>query len=198
MIGHSIQTAVSSLRQGKIVAFPTETYYGLAVDPENDEAVTKLYSLKNRPSEKPLLLLIESREQLQDLVIEVPFLFEQLMDTCWPGPLTLIFSAQGSVSTLITGNTETVGVRVSSEPLAMKLVSAFGRPITATSANLAGLPPSATAREVMDTFGERVDYIIDGGDSPAGLCSTIVAFENSQLTVLRNGQIDLAKIIHNR
>jgi len=191
----SLDLAVQVLKKGGIVAFPTETYYGLAVDPYNEEAVKKLYRAKRRNSEKPLLLLIANRAQLDSVVEKVPKEYVPLIDTYWPGPLTLVFHAKPKVSRRVTGGTGTIGVRISPHPVAQGLLAKMGTPITATSANLAGAKPAQSATDVVQIFGSSVDLVIDGGDSNGDLCSTIVALKENKLTILRNGQVDLKKII---
>jgi L-threonylcarbamoyladenylate synthase len=191
--GTSVDLAVEHLRQGHIVAFPTETYYGLAVDPENQPAVERLFALKNRPVDKPLLLLIENTTQLSSLVASIPPNFGPLMERYWPGPLTLVFPALGSVNPKITAGSKTVGVRISPHPLAGQLVQKFGKPITATSANLSGKAPAKSALEVSLMFGKDIDFILDGGETTAGLCSTIAGVKESQLFVIRQGEVDIFK-----
>jgi L-threonylcarbamoyladenylate synthase len=192
-VGTDLDLAVAYLRQGKIVAFPTETYYGLAVDPDCVAAVTNLYKVKNRQKDKPLLLLIEREEQLLNVVQEVPPVYLPLIKRYWPGPLTLVFTARQGLSQQITGNTGTVGVRVSPHPVAQELVRRMGKPITATSANLSGLSPARSAQEVVGTLGDKVDYVLDGGQTEAGFCSTIVGVQNGKLILIRRGKIDLSE-----
>ena len=192
LVGNSIGLAVTHLRQGGIVAFPTETYYGLAVDPDCASAVTKLFEVKKRQEHKPLLLLIEKLEWLDSVAQKVPVVYLPLIKKYWPGPLTLIFQAKTTISQKITGNTGTVGVRISPHPIAQELVRRMGKPITATSANISGLAPARTAIEVSEMLGDCVDYIFDGGQTEAGLCSTIVDVKYGKLTLLRRGQVDLS------
>lgn len=189
----SIEAAVIKLKQGGVVAFPTETYYGLAADPDNKTAVAKIFSIKRRQEEKPLLLLIEDISHLRSIVRDIPDIYLPLMDKYWPGPLTLIFGASRSVNSRITGNSGTVGVRISPHPVAAQLVKQMGKPITATSANISGRAPAKSAREVWEMLGDSVDYIIDGGQTEAGLCSTLLGQKNGQLILLRPGQIDLSE-----
>ncbi|MFH0785829.1 MAG: L-threonylcarbamoyladenylate synthase [Pseudomonadota bacterium] len=191
LLGSSLDQAVKCIREGGIVAFPTETYYGLAVDPDSLVAVTRLFKLKRRQAEKPLLLLIDSREQLQSIAENIPTQFIPLMEKYWPGPLTLVFPARKEICRQLTGNSGSVGVRISSHPLARELVRRMGKPITATSANISGQHPASTAAEVKAMFGDSLDYIIDGGQTPAGFCSTVLGFYGGRCIVLRQGQIDL-------
>jgi len=192
-IGKSINNAVDHLRQGGVVAFPTETYYGLAVDPSCSSAVTKVYAMKKRQKDKPLLLLIEKIEQLGLITQMIPPVYLALIKKYWPGALTLIFPAKSTLNHQITGETGTVGVRISPHPVAQELVRRMGTPITATSANISGRPPAQSAKEVEAMFGNAVDYILDGGKTAAGLCSTILGIHNSNLTLIRPGQIDLSR-----
>ncbi len=179
------------------MAFPTETYYGLAVDPDNESALQNLYRLKQRESKKPLLVLIENSSKIASVAAVVPDEYRSLMEKYWPGPLTLIFPARKSLSPILTGHSTTVGVRVSPHPIAEALVRAMGRPVTATSANLSGQNPAKSAGEVKNIFGTRIDYILDGGETAAGLCSTLVGFKDEVLTVFREGQVSLTAEMKN-
>jgi len=187
-----IRQAAHILAQGGIVAFPTETCYGLAVDPWNETALQRLFQIKNRPAHKPVLLLIHDRILLDSLVSTIPEKYKSLMDTYWPGPLTLIFPAQKGLSRYLTGGTETVGIRISPNPLAMALCRFFNSAITATSANLSGQPSARRASEIVDVFGKNVDYVLDeGGETLAGRCSTIIGIENGNLRLLRSGVVEV-------
>lgn len=193
LVGTSLERALTSLRQGGVVAFPTETYYGLAVDPFSPSAVAKLFQIKKRQADKPLLLLIERKEQLPAIVNSIPPEYIPLMKKYWPGPLTLVFPARREVNEQITGNTGTVGVRISPHPLAAELVRKMAQPLTATSANISGLPPARSVAEVLAMFQGCLDYILDGGETAAGLCSTVLGLQDGRLTVLRQGQVDLTE-----
>ncbi|NOR10383.1 MAG: threonylcarbamoyl-AMP synthase [Desulfovibrionaceae bacterium] len=188
-----IKKAVQIIRQGGVVAFPTETYYGLGVDPFNPQALTKLFAIKKRSSAKPVLTLITSQEQLSLLTLEIPSLFLPLF-SLWPAPLTLVFKALPSLPSRLTGGTGTVAVRISPHPLAMALVRAYRQPLTATSANISGKPPAVTADEVRMYFGDTVDLVIDGGRTQGGKPSTVVGIDNDALTVIREGVISLSEI----
>lgn len=191
-VGCSVERAVGCLRQGGIVAFPTETCYGLAVDPFSCSAVASLFRVKKRHAEKPLLLLIDSQERLPAIVTAIPPEYIPLMDQYWPGPLTLVFPARKEISRQVTGNTGTVGVRISPHPLALELVRKMAQPLTATSANISGFPPARSAAEVLAMFHDRLDYILDGGETAAGLCSTVLGLRDGRLVILRQGQVDLS------
>ncbi|MGW8194523.1 MAG: L-threonylcarbamoyladenylate synthase [Desulforhopalus sp.] len=186
----SLSLAVRILQQGGVVAFPTETSYGLAADPYCCAAVKKVFEVKKRSLEKPLLLLIGDVAFLDGLVESIPHQYPPLIKKYWPGPLTLIFAAQKGLCQLVTGMGGTVGIRISSHPVAQQLVRQFGRPITATSANISGTEPAESAAEVAEMFGDAIDCIVDGGDAGAGNCSTILTVIENQLTVVRQGLID--------
>lgn len=190
-----LNRAVAVLHDGGVVAFPTETYYGLAVDPFNPLALNQLFALKQRDTAKPILTLVDDMESLSILVHEVPVVYLQLMEKFWPGPLTLIFPARINLPTLLTAGTATVGVRQSSHPFARQLLRAFGKPITATSANISGSGAAVDAREVRSQFGNRVDMIFDGGPTPGKTGSTIVGQERGELRLIREGIVPFGEIL---
>lgn len=161
------------IHDGGIVAVPTETYYGLGVDPFNEQAVDRLLHLKAREDGKPILVLIGRRAQLLTLVQNIPPMATVLMDTFWPGPLTILFAAHSSLPHNLTAGTGTVGVRLSSCGLLVELLAITG-PLTGTSANRAGAPPAQEAIQVQATLGHDVDLIVDAGPTPGGLPSTVV------------------------
>jgi L-threonylcarbamoyladenylate synthase len=187
------------IQSGGMVALPTETYYGLAVDPFAGHAVERLAAVKGRPDGKPILVLIGHRTQLSSLVQEVSPLATVLMDVFWPGPLTILFPALSILPPQLTGGSGTVGVRLTScEPLA-RLLEAVG-PLTGTSANRAGHPAVCTASEVQEALGRDVDLILDGGRTPGGLPSTVVDGRHA-LGVIREGAIarqTLADVLQTR
>jgi len=189
-----LAAAVRVLRAGGIVALPTETSYGLAVDPCNPRALAALFALKRRPHDKPVLTLISSCSQLPLLVSAVPGIYEPLMQAFWPGPLTLIMPVRPELPDLLTGGTGTVGVRLSSHSVACALVAAMGGPLTATSANLAGAPPCLSAAEVRAAFGTQVDRILDGGITPGGPPSTILAYGRDGVRLVRAGIVPFAEV----
>lgn len=190
----SLARAVAILRSGGIVAFPTETYYGLAVDPFNPRALDRLFAVKRRPRAMPILVLVSGVEQLDLLASELPPMYAGLIRRFWPGPLTLIFPALATLPAQLTGGTGTVGIRRSPLSAANRLLTAFGGPITATSANLSGRPAALTADEVHRVFGDRLDYILDGGATPGGSGSTLVGIRDADLHCLREGTIPFAQV----
>jgi len=189
-----IEQAVVIIAQGGIVAFPTETYYGLAVNPFSHQALERLFSLKQRPTAKPILTLISHLGQLSELTASIPDLFKPLLAEFWPGPLTLIFKAKPGLPNLLTAGTSTVGSRISSHPLAQELVKSAGMPITATSANISGQLPAISAAEVRRCFGPKLDWLIDGGITRGGAGSTIIGHDQDGLRLIREGAIAFARI----
>jgi len=187
--------AAEVIKNGGIVAFPTETYYGLAADPFNPKTLARLFQIKKRNQDKPILTLIQQTSQLALLTDEIPVLFRPLMRDFWPGPVTMIFPCHPHLSELLTGGTKTIGIRISSHPMAMLLGQEVERPITATSANISGCPAAVTAQEVRLQLGGSVDLIIDGGPTPGGCGSTIVSQMDGRLTLVRPGVIPFAKLL---
>lgn len=188
--------AAKIIKSGGAVAFPTETFYGLAVNPFSNRALQRLFTIKKRPEEKPVLTLIKDRKQLPLLARVIPPEFEKLMESFWPGPLTLIFESVDGLPDLLTGNTSTVGVRISSHEIAARLVEIMGGPITATSANLSGRPPCVDADEVKKQLGTSVDLIIDGGVTRGGSGSTIVAKRAGKIHCIRDGVISFDNVLN--
>jgi len=191
----SLDHAVACLKKGGIVAFPTETYYGLAADPFNEQALQSLFRLKERDSRKPVLVLINDIKQLGLIAQSVPDVYRPLMERFWPGPLTLIFPGRRDLIPLLTGGTGTIGVRISSNAIATELCRRWGGPITATSANVSGKVPAVSADEVEAAFRSGVQWVIDGGNAPAGGASTIVGTGDGRLRLIRKGQIEFSTIL---
>ena len=184
----SIVRAAQRLAVGALVVYPTETLYGLGADAFNSVALQRLIDVKGREPGKPVAVLVSDGTMLRQLVEEVPSAAAMLMRRFWPGPLTLVLRAQRWVSPLLTGGGDGIGVRVSSHPMATALVRALGRPVTAPSANPAGLPPPRRVEEVRAYFGARVDVYLDGGCLPGEPASTVVD-ARGELRVLRQGAI---------
>ena len=177
------------IKNGGLVAFPTETVYGLGGDALNPESSKKIYAAKGRPSDNPLIVHIARKEDLKLLVKEIPESAEKLMDRFWPGPLTVIFHKSEVVPYETTGGLDTVAVRFPSHKVAQNLIKASGGYIAAPSANLSGKPSPTLARYVLEDLKGRVDAIIDGGDIPIGLESTIVDVTGEVPMILRPGFI---------
>lgn len=187
--------AAQILREGGLIAFPTETYYGLAVDPFQEAALQRLFAIKKRPSVKPVLVLVPSREHIEKLVENIPPTANQLMDKYWPGPLTLVLPAHQDLSSMLTGGTDTIGVRVSPHPVAAALLDIYNGPLTATSANRSGAKAAVSEEEVRDIFGSDIDMILPGGKTPGSKPSTLVRVTAQGIDCLREGQIPCDEIM---
>jgi len=175
--------------EGGIVAYPTETLYGLGVGFDRGDSLKKLREIKQRPYNKGLPVIIGSRELLVHLVSTINNKAVYLMKKFWPGPLTLIMPAKESLSPCITGGTHTVAVRIPGESFALKLAEYASFPITATSANLSGKPPAQDAETIRKYFGDTIDLVIDGGPTKGTLPSTIVDVTGEIVNIVREGAI---------
>jgi L-threonylcarbamoyladenylate synthase len=185
--------AARIIANGGLIAFRTDTFYGLGADPLNAAAVAKIRELKGREESKPILLLISDVDQLQRFVGDHSGVFEQTAADHWPGPLTLIGAARPELPTELTAGTNTIGVRLPDDRNVRALVRACGGALTATSANVAGEPPARTAKEVEDYFA-NIDLIIDGGDVSATEPSTVLDLSNAQPRLVREGAVTRAAL----
>lgn len=184
-----IEKAGRIIREGELVAFPTETVYGLGGNGLNPASSKGIYAAKGRPSDNPLILHIADRHELDRLVSEIPESGEQLMDAFWPGPMTLVFKKSGIVPLETTGGLDTVAVRMPSHPVARALIRAAGVPIAAPSANVSGRPSPTQAAHVWEDMQGRIPMILDGGEVGIGLESTIIDLTGDEPTILRPGYI---------
>ena len=185
-----IARAADVLRSGGLVAFPTETVYGLGADATNPRALRRLFAVKERPVDHPVIVHIARGEQLDDLGRDVPEIAHALADACWPGPLTLVVRRRGNrVAAEATGGRDTVGIRVPDHPVARALLDAFGGGIAAPSANRFGRVSPTTARHVRDDLGGDVDLVLDGGSCAVGVESTIVDVTGAEPVLLRVGGV---------
>ena len=189
-----IAIAARLIRAGELVAFPTETVYGLGADAANAAAVAKIFAAKGRPADHPLIVHLPSAGHLPRWAREVPAEAEQLAAAFWPGPLTLILKRQANVPDAVTGGQDTVGLRVPSHPLALELLAAFDGGIAAPSANRFGRVSPTRAEHVREEFGDTVRVVLDGGESQVGLESTIVACGPAGVRLLRPGAVTLAQL----
>lgn len=195
---NAINKASDILLAGGLVAYPTESFYGLAVDSTNENAIRRLFLLKQRSPGRPLLILIPSIEVLDRYVAHIPPIARQLIDEFWPGGLTLVFEAGSKVSPLLTAGTDKIGIRLSPHPVATALAQAIRAPITGTSANISGKPACRNAGEVSGSFKEWVDLILDGGATPGKVGSTVLDITVDPPKILREGMVrkrDLEKYI---
>lgn len=179
------------LREGGLVAFPTETVYGLGANALDEEAARKIYEAKGRPSDNPLIAHVSCMEEVYPLVSQVSEKAKKLMDAFWPGPMTLIFPKSDLVPYGTTGGLDTVAVRMPSDPVANRLIALAGVPVAAPSANTSGRPSPTTAQHVLQDMDGRIDMIIDGGPVGIGVESTIVDVSVETPTVLRPGAITM-------
>jgi L-threonylcarbamoyladenylate synthase len=185
--GSDVGEAARVLRAGGLVAFPTETVYGLGADAGRADAVAKIFAVKQRPAAHPLIVHLAPDARLADWAREVPDSARRLAAAAWPGPLTLVLLRSDRVSPVTTGGADTVGLRVPAHPLAQALLSAFGGGIAAPSANRFGRVSPTTADHVVADLGEEVDYVLDGGACEVGVESTIVDVSRGRPVLLRPG-----------
>lgn len=191
-----IDRALEILRNGGLVAIPTETVYGLAADAANVAAVQRIFQAKGRPTDHPLIVHIAAPEQLADWAREISPTAARLAATCWPGPLTMLVPKADAVLSVVTGGRDTVGVRVPAHPMTTELLTRFGGGVAAPSANRFGRVSPTTAEHVRADLGDLVDFVIDGGACPVGVESTIVDCTVDPPQVLRPGGISADDIEH--
>lgn len=184
-----LQRAATILARGGVVAFPTETFYGLGVAALEADAVRAVFAIKGRPESKPLLVLVDSIEMMETMVADVPAVARSLMARHWPGPLTLVLRAAPRVPAALTAGRGTIGVRLPSHPVARGLVHAVGAPLTAPSANPTGQPPPTTAAEVLRYFDGAIALVLDGGPTPGGPPSTVLDVTAEPPRVIRAGAV---------
>jgi tRNA threonylcarbamoyl adenosine modification protein (Sua5/YciO/YrdC/YwlC family) len=191
-----IRYAADQIRSGQVLGMPTDTFYGLAVDPFNLRAVDRVYEIKSRSRHKPLSLLIEDVDQAEHLANTLPDEFYALAKKFWPGPLTIIVKAASRLPLKVTANTGNVALRVPNANIPLEVIKAAGIPITATSANLSGESECTSAEAVRDQLGIRIPIIVDGGSSPREIASTIVDLtdEEARWKILREGAIAAQEI----
>ena len=185
----TIQQAIEYLRDGKLVAVPTETVYGLAADATNIDAVKKIFQVKGRPLNQPLPILIAQHSNLKNWAIDIPKIAEKLTKKFWPGPLTIILKRAAHIPDIITGGRDTIGLRCPKHPITQEILQAFPDGLAAPSANLFGKPPPTNAADVEKALGNKIDLIVDGGTCETGSASTIVDLTSIPPKILRQGSI---------
>ena len=198
---NEILTAAQALKSGKLVAFPTETVYGLGADAQNREAVARIYQVKGRPVDHPLIVHIASKTQIGDWASKVPGYTHALADAFWPGPMTLVLQRSELAEDFVTGNQDSVGLRVPKHPVALELLNEFvklgGKGVAAPSANRFGKVSPTTAKAVSDELGaflEPEDMVLDGGSSEVGIESTIIDCRGAAPKILRPGSVTVEMI----
>lgn len=192
--GRQVDAAVRALRAGHLVAFPTETVYGLGASAADPVAVARIFALKGRPADHPVIVHIADPEQLGDWVAAVPPVAAQLAARFWPGPLTLILPKAAHVDRLVTGGQDSIGIRIPAHPVAQQLLRAFGGGIAAPSANRYGHVSATRAAHVREEFGDLVPIVLDGGETPLGVESTIVSCLGNVARLLRPGHITRSQL----
>lgn len=190
----ALEKAARIIRAAGLVAFPTETVYGLGADALNESAVRKIFAAKERPPDNPLIVHIAQPAQLLALVLAVPQRAWQLAEKFWPGPLTLVLKKSGRVPQITTGGLETVAVRCPAHPIAQKLIAASGCPIAAPSANRFGRPSPTCAEHVLEDLDGRIDLILDGGPTLIGVESTVLDLTQDPPMVLRPGGVTVEEL----
>jgi len=195
-----IERAVDLLKAGGLVAFPTDTVYGIGADVFNEEAVSRIFAVKRRDANKPLQILIAKKSDLRKIAKDQSEILDRLASEFWPGALTLVMLARGDFPRRVSCGRDTVGVRMPANSVALRMIEAFGAPIAATSANISGFPDPKSAGEVMEYLGGAVDLILDGGPTPGSVPSTVLDISVHPPVILRQGKLtieDLGKILDN-
>ena len=181
--------AVQALSEGKLVALPTDTVYGLAAKATDEAAIGRLFEVKQRTADNPLPVLIADPEQVNTAARQIPSLAHHLAERFWPGPLTIILHKSPAISDLVTAGQPTVGLRVPDHELTRRALRLTNFPVAVTSANLSGQPEAVSPRQVLTTFGDLLDLLIDDGPCPGGLPSTVLDLTVSPPQILRDGPI---------
>ena len=184
-----IAAAVAALERGEVIAFPTETLYGLGADALNGAAVEKVFQLKGRDAANPIPVLVADREMLFSLISDIPPLAEKLIARFWPGPLTIVFHARRDIPRPLLNLAGGIGVRISSQAIAGEIIEALGRPLTATSANPSGQTPAHTVQEAKRYFSGAINIFVDGGELTSKTGSTVVELVEDSLRIIRPGEI---------
>lgn len=185
-----ITSAAAIISRGGVIAYPTETIYGLGVDTANEQAIRRIFEIKGRNFNNPISVIIGNAEDIYPLVRQVTAAAQKLMDAFWPGPLTIVFESADCVSPLLTANTGKIGIRLSGHDGARRIAQKTGKPITATSANLSGAPECVCASAVATQLGDKIDAIIDLGNTPGTTGSTIIDVTCTPFAILREGAIN--------
>ncbi|MBI5298925.1 MAG: threonylcarbamoyl-AMP synthase [Deltaproteobacteria bacterium] len=190
-----VERAAAFIKAGEVVAYPTETIYGLGTDVFNKKAIKKIYDLKSRDYGLPISVLVSSNAMLKEIVDEIPERAKVLMRRFWPGSLTILFRVKNSFPKSLVTNTGKIGVRISSHPIASALVAKVGKPLSTTSANRSGYPPSLNVKHIQKYFGDRLACIIDGGEAEPSRGSTVVDVTDETMRIIRDGSIPAEEVI---
>lgn len=190
----TIHRAAEIIKRGGLVAFPTETVYGLGADAFNPMAVARVFEVKQRPYFDPLIVHIGDRSEVNKLVQEIPYDAERLIERFWPGPLTVVLFKKDNVPDIVTSGLQTIAVRMPKHEMTLKLIKAAGTPIVGPSANPFGYLSPTRAQDVREQLGDQIDFILDGGPCEVGVESTIISFAEEKPKLLRPGGIPLEEI----
>jgi L-threonylcarbamoyladenylate synthase len=190
-----LENAANAVREGKVVAFPTETVYGLGCSMHSEEGIKEIYRIKGRDFSNPLSAHISDISQVEEIALEIDERLDLLMKNFWPGPLAIIVKKKSGISNMMTSGMNTIGIRYPDDETAIKLIEAVGHPIAGTSANLSGGNSAVEASQVIDTFDGKIPYIIDGGKSKYSKESTIISLAEKDSKLLRIGALDPNLII---
>jgi L-threonylcarbamoyladenylate synthase len=188
--GQAFSRCRAVIRSGGMVVYPTDTFYGLGVDPKNPEAVRRLFEIKGRKADQPILLLIKNAAEVRSWAVDISPYADDLMKQYWPGPMTLVFKARPGVLPELTAGTGTIGLRVPGTTLTRELLRFLDTALTGTSANISGRPSPQTAQEAVESIGDVVDLILDGGMTAGGRPSTIVDVSTDHPKVIREGPVE--------
>lgn len=187
--GRAFSRCREVIQSGGVVVYPTDTFYGIGVDPKNPAAVRRLFDIKGRKEDQPILLLIKNASEVAEWAADITPRADKLMKQYWPGPLTLVLKAKPDVLPELTAGTGTIGLRVPGTELARELLRFLDTALTGTSANVSGGPSPRTADEAMASIGDVVDLVLDGGTTTGGLPSTILDVRTDQPKVIRQGAV---------
>lgn len=191
---HQLQQAVAILQNGGIVAYPTDTVYGLGADVFNERAVSRIFQVKQRPLNQPLPVLLSDESELNTLTSFVSEIARRLANKYWPGGLTLVVMAGPTVPNWITAGGNTIALRVPDHIITRTLIRELGKPLVGTSANLSGLPSVTSAEEVRTQLESKIDFILDGGICPGGIESTVIDVTSEMPIILRDGAVSRSEI----
>lgn len=191
---HSLETAAQALKEGKLVAIPTETVYGLGGNALLPKTVARIFEVKGRPSFDPLIVHVAEKKDVEKYCFDVPQKAWKLIDHFWPGPLTLVLPKKEIIPDIVSGGLSTVAIRMPSHPVARSIIRMAGVPVAAPSANLFSKLSPTRAEHVLKQIGENIDYIVDGGQTPIGVESTVVFVSGDEITILRPGGVSLEDV----
>ena len=189
-----LKEVATAIKNGKVVVFPTETVYGIGTNGLDEKAIEKLYKLKKRPKNKPISLLVNNMDMINDIAEDITELEYKLINKFMPGPLTIILKKKNKIPDILTANSSTVGIRIPQNEIAIKLIEYAKVPIATSSANISGKSSGINLKNIMNDFNDDIDYYIDGGFSKIGIASTVVQVLDGIPHILREGVITIDEI----